>query len=115
MQQDLQSRLKVCWRKIYRGIIKEDANKTGFISVAKFATICHQQSCFVSREELSRLMKQFGEKLYDGKKRVNFLNDMVEDLEDIQFNDSLLNYEDMSQSMGLHHSYLDSIKSHKID
>ena len=55
-------------------------------------------------------MKKFGEKLYDGKKRVNFLNDMVEDLEDIQFNNSKINYEDMSSQMGLHHSYLDSIK-----
>ena len=36
MNQDLRSRLKVAWRKIYRGIIKVDLEKTGKISTAKF-------------------------------------------------------------------------------
>jgi len=50
----------MCWRKIYRDIIKEDQGNTGQIACNKFMEILHNQDCFVSREELLKLFKRFG-------------------------------------------------------
>ena len=36
LNQDLRSRLKVAWRKIYRAILKIDIEKKGKIATAKF-------------------------------------------------------------------------------
>ena len=105
LNHDLRSRLKVNWRKIYRSIIKIDLQKSGLISTAKFGQILHANGCFISREELLRLAVSFGNS-----------NLHAEDIEDIQ-NDynTKIDYEKLSKEMGLHHSYLDLIKSNQLD
>jgi hypothetical protein len=61
----------------------------------------HQNDCFVSRDELQKVQKKYGNKLYKGT--------------DAYDNQNLINYEHFSKDMGLHHSYLDYIQKNQLD
>jgi len=94
-EDDLKQRLKTSWRKIYRAIVKLDEEHTGQVRMAEFIEVLHQNGCFVSRDEVLKNQRKYGNNQYRGS--------------DVHDKHNLLDYDYFSKDMGLHHSYLDFI------
>ena len=41
LKSDLRKKLKTCWRKIYRGLVHVDEEKTHIVSIQNFEKVLH--------------------------------------------------------------------------
>ena len=99
--EDLRQRLKTSWRKIYRSLLRVDIARTGQVRMSDFMDALHQNDCFVSRDELLKMQKRYGNALYQG--------------DDAHAKQNLLSYERITKDMGLHQSYLEFIQTYQLD
>lgn len=109
---DLKMRLQTSWRKIYRELLKFDEKRTGLISCPRFMQILHREDCFISREELMKLYKQFGDHTQDYDTNQTGVTQFEEVFEN---NSCHLKYKMLSKEMKLHQNYLEYIQNNKLD
>ena len=109
MEEDLQKRLSIGWRNIYRAILKLDTACTGQIQCKQLAQLMHQNGVFVSREELLRLCKRFGQL---NLKAAEVTIDELEDFFSSKQNQ--LDYNLLMKDLNLQGNYLDLIALNHI-
>lgn len=110
-QSDLKQRLKICWRRVYRNLKKLDEAKTGMARLTDLVESLHQNKCFVSREELTKLLQKYR----GGPATRNFISGMAASTDTLTDHTATINYELMTKEMGLHNSYLELIQKNQLD
>jgi hypothetical protein len=94
------------WKNIYRNLTQIDAEDTGLIELREFDEVCYRFKARLTKDELSRLKKQFCVPNENGEELQS-----IADKQTISGERDLINYKRISHYFGLHKDSLNHLSS----